>query len=99
LLPVFTRGRMRMSHRREIWLLTGTSIAILIGATATSEFVLPYLVPVAPLLLAGGVAASVDVARLLRRRAGDARNAETPRAIRLSARNGTPAGRTGSAAR
>jgi hypothetical protein len=99
LLPVFTRGRMRMPHRREIWLLTGTAIAILIGATATSEFVLRYLVPVAPLILAGGVAASVDVARLLRRRAGDARTAETPRAIRLSARNGTPAGRTGSAAR
>jgi hypothetical protein len=99
LLPVFTRGRMRMPHWREILLLTGTSIAILIGATATSEFVLRYLVPVAPLILAGGVAASVDVARLLRPRAGDARNAETPQAMRLSPRRGTPAGRTGSAAR
>jgi hypothetical protein len=88
-----------MPHRREIWLLTGTSIAILIGATATSEFVLRYLVPVAPLLLAGGVAAIVDMTGLLRQRAGDARNTETPQAMRLSARNGTPAGRTGSAAR
>jgi len=86
LLPVFTRGRMRMPHRREILLLTGTSIAILIGATATSEFVLRYLVPVAPLVLAGGVAAIVDLAWLLRRRAGGLRNAETPRAMRPSAR-------------
>lgn len=86
LLPVFTRGRLRMPHRREILLLTGTSIAILIGATATSEFVLRYLVPVAPLVLAGGVAAIVDLAWLLRRRAGGLRNAETPRAMRPSAR-------------
>lgn len=64
LLPVFTRGRMRMPHWREILLLTGVPIAILIGATATSEFVLRYLVPVAPLILAGGVVASVDLASL-----------------------------------
>ena len=76
LLPVFTRGRMqRMPHVREILLLTGVPIAILIGATATSEFVLRYLVPVAPLILAGGVVAIVDLASLLRRRSGDARNA------------------------
>jgi hypothetical protein len=85
LLPVFTRGRMRMPHAREIVLLTGVPIAMLIGATATSEFVLRYLVPVAPLILAGGVVAIVDMASLRRRRAGDARNAETPRAMQLSA--------------
>jgi hypothetical protein len=82
LLRVSTRGRMRMPHQREILLLTGTSIAILIGATATSEFVLRYLVPVAPLLLAGGVVAVVDVARLLRRSGGGARHREPPPAIR-----------------
>jgi hypothetical protein len=68
LLPVFTRGRMRMPHVREILLLTGVPIAILIGATATSEFVLRYLVPVATLVLAGGVVAIVDMATAMGRR-------------------------------
>jgi hypothetical protein len=77
-----------MPHAREILLLTGVPIAMLIGATATSEFVLRYLVPVAPLILAGGVVAIVDMASLRRRRAGDARNAETPRAMQLSAAGG-----------
>jgi hypothetical protein len=64
LLPALTRGRQRLPHRREIFLLCGGPLCILIGATATSDFVLRYLIPVVPLLLVGGVTAATELARL-----------------------------------
>ncbi|MFL5826523.1 MAG: hypothetical protein ACJ76V_08370 [Thermoleophilaceae bacterium] len=43
--------------RREVFLLAGSGIAMLIGAAATSEFVLRYLEPSVPLIAAGGALA------------------------------------------
>jgi hypothetical protein len=51
--------------RREVFLLTGSGVAMLIGAAATSEFVLRYLEPSVPLLVAGGgIAGSAVAARV-----------------------------------
>jgi hypothetical protein len=48
-------------HVREVFVLTGMGVAMLLGASATSEFVLRYLIPVVPLLVAGGVVAANDL--------------------------------------
>ena len=39
-------------------MLTGMGVAMLLGAAATADFILRYLVPVVPLLVAGGVVAA-----------------------------------------
>ena len=39
---------------KDVFLLVGMGLALLIGAAGTSDFVLRYLLPAAPLLLAGG---------------------------------------------
>jgi hypothetical protein len=48
-------------RRRELFLLVGVPMALLIGATATSDFILRYLIPTVPLLLCGGFAGAQDV--------------------------------------
>lgn len=56
------RWRSRLWRRPEVFLLLGASLSILIGSTATTTFTLRYLIPVIPLLTAGGVLAMVDLA-------------------------------------
>jgi hypothetical protein len=67
--------RVSLPHRREVFLLTGSALTMLLGSAATSEFVLRYLVPVVPLLVCGGLIASLDLAALV-----------WPRLARLSGR-------------
>jgi hypothetical protein len=59
------------ARRREVFLLAGAGLAMLLGTAATSEFVLRYLIPVAPLLVCGGLAAAADLAALVWRLAAD----------------------------
>jgi hypothetical protein len=59
--------RARPPRRREVFLLAGAALAMLLGTAATSEFVLRYLIPVVPLLVCGGMAASADLAALVAR--------------------------------
>jgi hypothetical protein len=49
-------GFLTGPRRREIFLLVGAPLALLIGATATSDFILRYLIPTVPLLFCGGLA-------------------------------------------
>lgn len=60
----FALGRTRPPRRREVFLLAGAALAMLLGTAATSEFVLRYLIPVVPLLVCGGIAAAADLATL-----------------------------------
>jgi hypothetical protein len=53
--------RAPLPRRREVFLLSGAALAMLLGTAATSEFVLRYLIPVVPLLVAGGAAACADL--------------------------------------
>jgi hypothetical protein len=51
----------RVPHRKESFLLVGTGLALVIGAAATSEFVLRYLLPAATLFLAAGAISASDL--------------------------------------
>jgi hypothetical protein len=53
--------RAPLPRRREVFLLSGAALAMLLGTAATSEFVLRYLIPVVPLLVCGGAAACADL--------------------------------------
>lgn len=53
----------RGPHRREVVLLTGGALAMLLGSAATSEMEVRYLIPCVPLLVAGGALAVHDLAR------------------------------------
>ena len=57
------RGRGRVPHRREILLLSGSGLAMLLVSAATTAFVVRYLIPALPLLAAGGVLAVTDLVR------------------------------------
>ena len=63
LLAVFRRHRRVVAHGREILLLGGASIAMLVGSVATSEFIVRYLIPLVPLLISAGALALTDLAR------------------------------------
>lgn len=65
----FALRRAGPPRRREVFLLTGAGLAMLLGTAATSEFVLRYLIPVVPLLVCGGAAAAADLAALAARHA------------------------------
>ena len=62
------QGRVRLEHRREAFLLLGSGLALVVGATATSEFVLRYLIPALPLLWAGIALVLADMLALRRGR-------------------------------
>ena len=53
--------RRPLPRHREVFLLSGAALAMLLGTAATSDFVLRYLIPVVPLLVCGGVAACADL--------------------------------------
>jgi hypothetical protein len=57
-----TRGRVPMPRNgAEVLLTTGCGLALLVGATATSAFVVRYLVPTIPLFLLGAALAVTDL--------------------------------------
>ena len=56
---------LRVPARREIFLLAGSAVMILLGTAATGGFALRYLLPAVPLLAIGG---SIAVAQLIERR-------------------------------
>jgi hypothetical protein len=59
-------GRDPFTRRREVFLLTGAGLAMLLGTAASSEFVLRYLIPAVPLLVCGGLAGVADLAAAAR---------------------------------
>jgi hypothetical protein len=56
--------RNRLEHRREVLLLGGIAVAVLVGSAATVNPLVRFLVPMAPLLTVAGVAAVCDLASL-----------------------------------
>jgi hypothetical protein len=58
---VLRRRRGGFERAPEVLLFSGSALAILIGSTATSAFVVRYVVPIAPLLLIGGAVAAADL--------------------------------------
>ncbi len=63
-VAAFRRFRASLPHAREVMFLAGASLAMLVGAVATSEFIVRYLIPIVPLLISAGVLALTDLARL-----------------------------------
>jgi hypothetical protein len=64
---------LRGPRRRETFLLLGVPLSLLVAATATSDFILRYLVPLVPLLVCGGVAGALDVFACRKRSMGNHR--------------------------
>ena len=60
--PLVTRVA-RPRHRAEAVLLAGVAVTLVVGVTATSEFVVRYLLPAMPLLVAAGTLAVVEIHR------------------------------------
>jgi hypothetical protein len=56
---------LRVPGRREIFLIAGSALMVLLGTAATGGFALRYLLPAAPLLAIGG---AIATAQLLERR-------------------------------
>jgi hypothetical protein len=50
-------------HGAEVLLLTGGAAALIVGATATSGFVVRYMIPAVPLLVAGAALALAELER------------------------------------
>ncbi len=65
LLGVLPTWRDRLPRRKEVFLLVGGGLAMLLPA-AMSHFELRYLIPSVPLLVCGGVLGFQDLARALR---------------------------------
>jgi hypothetical protein len=65
-LVALTLGR----RRTELALLLGVAVCLVVGVTATSEFVIRYLLPAIPLLAAAATLAAYE----LRRHVSDNRN-------------------------
>jgi len=80
LLGVFPTWRERLPRRREVFLLVGGGLAMLLPA-AMNHFELRYLIPSVPLLVCGGVLGSQDLGRALR-------GAQQPSGSRASERTG-----------
>jgi hypothetical protein len=65
-LALMRRWRRCFLRTPEVLLLGGVAVAMLLGATTTSAFVIRYLVPVAPLLLRAGATAATDLLAAIR---------------------------------
>jgi hypothetical protein len=61
----------RVPARREILLLAGTGLSLLLGTAATGGFALRYLIPAVPLLVIGGSIAISQIAIRLRVQGAD----------------------------
>ncbi len=66
------RGREHVPRRREILLLSGSGLVMLLASAASTAFVVRYLIPALPLLAAGGVLALSDLGHAIARRRGRA---------------------------
>jgi hypothetical protein len=64
-LAVILAVVLRLPMRREVLLLGGTPLVLLLGTAATGGFGLRYLLPAVPLLAIGGALASRDLAARL----------------------------------
>jgi hypothetical protein len=60
-LAAAARNRIQVPHRKEIFLLTGSAVALLLGSVAVVNPLLRYLVPAVPLLVCGGLLAARDL--------------------------------------
>jgi hypothetical protein len=56
--------RSRLEHRREIVLLGGMAVAVVVGSAAVANPVVRFLVPMVPLLTAAAVTAACDMTSL-----------------------------------
>jgi dolichyl-phosphate-mannose-protein mannosyltransferase len=63
-MAAISRGRYVVERWPEAFLLTGMAVAMLVGSTATSAFIVRYLVPAVPLIVCGGTLALVDLWRV-----------------------------------
>ncbi len=68
LLAIPRSLRAHLPRRAEVLLLVGTGLLFLLATVATASFSVRYLVPAAPLLVTGGVAALLDLSALARQR-------------------------------
>jgi hypothetical protein len=82
--------RDRLARRKEVFLLVGGGLMLLLPA-ALSHFELRYLLPSVPLLLSGGVLAAYDLAGLRAGGASSARAKDRPhRPLAIGARPDAP---------
>ena len=79
---------LRVPARREVFLLSGSGLMLLLGTAATGGFGLRYLMPAVPLLAIGG---SLAAAQLLSRLRGDVSSEKPDRALREPDPPATPA--------
>ncbi len=66
----------RLPARREILLLAGTGVCLLLGTAATGGFALRYLIPAVPLLAIGGSIAATQIAAHVRSAGGASPDAD-----------------------
>jgi hypothetical protein len=71
---------LRIPARREVLLLSGSGLSLIVCVAATGGFGIRYLLPAVPLLALGGSLAGRDLAELVRVRRG---SSAVPRAGRL----------------
>ncbi|HKN94508.1 MAG TPA: phospholipid carrier-dependent glycosyltransferase [Thermoleophilaceae bacterium] len=67
LLAIPRNLRAHFPRRAEVLLLVGTGLLFLLATVATASFSVRYLVPAAPLLVTGGIAALLDLSPLATR--------------------------------
>ena len=60
----FKDARLQLAHRREVFLLVGGGVALLVGA-AINRFEPRYMIPAVPLIVTGGAFALEDLARVV----------------------------------
>jgi hypothetical protein len=60
-LSFLPRWRGRIAHRRELLLLVGMAVPMLVGTVATTNPMVRYLVPLVPLIVCSGVLAFRDL--------------------------------------
>jgi hypothetical protein len=63
---------VRIPSRREVLLLSGSGLSMIVGVAATAGFGIRYLLPAVPLLALGGTLATREMGVLLRARPGSA---------------------------
>lgn len=80
-LRLVGRGRTAIPRAPEALLLVGGSLLMLLATTATSDFVVRYLIPLVPLIVCGGVVAVHDLAAAIGAR------------VRTQSGTGAPVGR------
>jgi hypothetical protein len=61
------RVRRRLNHQREVFLLAGAGLALLVGA-ALNHFEPRFLIPAVPLIVSGGTLAISDLVGAIPRR-------------------------------